>query len=314
MPIEFIQLGKTFVAECRGVDFSVVPLPEEDLKVIKEGIAKYGVLIFKRTGLDDERHIAFGKQFSELDDVKPYNTAGRKNRLKYDELFDVSNLDETGNIAPPDAARAVFNRANSLFHCDSSFNARRCGFSLLLAHQLPPPGTGGETCFADTRSAYEDLPQETKDKIANYTANHTMLHSRRKAAPGHPLVMKPEYDPATHQQSKHTLVQKHQGSGRTNLYIAAHTYSIDQLPLEEGQKLIDELLEHCSQDKYVYESSWDEVGMLTMWDNTCVMHRAKSGDFVNKYPRDMRRVTCHDDSPDAYGLNGYGSTWRCGLP
>ena len=36
-------------------------------------------------------------------------------------------------------------QGNELFHVDSSFNGRRAGHSLLLAHVLPPPGTGGST-------------------------------------------------------------------------------------------------------------------------------------------------------------------------
>lgn len=163
-------------------------------------------------GVDDtvpqERHIAFSRQLGELDDVSPYNSAGRKNRLKHIELFDVSNLDENGEIATPDQARYVFNKANALFHCDSSFNGRRAGLvsaiptqftsstsdhacqSLLLAHELPQNESGdiGNTEFADSRTAYADLPQETKDRIDSYIVDHSQLHSRRKGAPNNALV------------------------------------------------------------------------------------------------------------------------------
>lgn len=36
-------------------------------------------------------------------------------------------------------------QANEMFHTDSSFNGRRAGHSLLLAHKIPPQGTGGHT-------------------------------------------------------------------------------------------------------------------------------------------------------------------------
>lgn len=35
---------------------------------------------------------------------------GKKNRLPYDELFDVSNLLEDGSIAPLDSHRAAMNK------------------------------------------------------------------------------------------------------------------------------------------------------------------------------------------------------------
>lgn len=75
MAITFEPLHPTFVAECKGVDFSKVnlllttshiyvvltltsrqvPLSDEDLQTVKDGIAKYGVLIFRNTGLDNVR-------------------------------------------------------------------------------------------------------------------------------------------------------------------------------------------------------------------------------------------------------------------
>lgn len=70
--------------------------------------------------------------FGELDDVKPYIKLGRPNRLKYDELFDVSNVEEDGTIVPDQSPRGAANKGNCLFHVDSSFNPRRAGYSLLL--------------------------------------------------------------------------------------------------------------------------------------------------------------------------------------
>jgi alpha-ketoglutarate-dependent 2,4-dichlorophenoxyacetate dioxygenase len=103
------------------------------------------VLVFRKTGLDDGGHVAFARQFGELDDVTPYNQAGRPNRLAFNELFDVSNVEPDGSVMQKGSPREQFNRGNGIFHVDSSFNARRAGYSLLKAHRLPPPGTGGAT-------------------------------------------------------------------------------------------------------------------------------------------------------------------------
>ena len=43
------------------------------------------MLVCRNTGLDDRRHVEVSRLFGELDDVKPYNSLGRKNRLAYDE-------------------------------------------------------------------------------------------------------------------------------------------------------------------------------------------------------------------------------------
>ena len=59
---------------------------------------------------DDAKHVAFARQFGELDDVTPYTKMGKKHRLDFEELFDVSNLLEDGSVAPLDSHRAAMNK------------------------------------------------------------------------------------------------------------------------------------------------------------------------------------------------------------
>lgn len=73
--------------------------------------------------------------------------------------------------------------------------------SLLLAHEVPPQdiyGDIGNTEFADSRTAYADLPTELKEKIQGRIVNHTQLHSRRKGAPDSPLVWEDRVGPVSH--------------------------------------------------------------------------------------------------------------------
>lgn len=229
-------------------------------------------------------------------------------------LFDVSNVNPDGTITQPDSMRALLLRCNLHFHADSAFNPRRAGVSLLLAHELPPPGTGGDTEFADTRTAYDDLPDAKKDKIKDYVVMNSQLQCRRNANKGNPLFDTPEFDPMNHRFSRHKLVQSHEPSGRTNLYIAAHAHHVEGLTLEQGQEELDELLQFVAQDKYTVPIQWKDKGDLVLWDNTSVLHRALPGTFEGKYKRDLRRTTVHDMSSQAWGLNEVGATWRSGLP
>jgi alpha-ketoglutarate-dependent 2,4-dichlorophenoxyacetate dioxygenase len=68
------------------------------------------VVVLRATKLTDETHIELARKFGELDDVKPYVAAGRKNRLKYDELFDVSNIEPDGSIVDPNSPRGQANK------------------------------------------------------------------------------------------------------------------------------------------------------------------------------------------------------------
>ena len=69
--------------------------------------------------------------------------------------------------------------------------------------------------FADSRQAYADLPDSTKDRIANYVLLHSQHHSRRVASPGHPMLEQEKYLPTSHPFGMHRLVQEHEASGRT---------------------------------------------------------------------------------------------------
>lgn len=194
------------------------------------------------------------------------------------------------------------NKGNTLFHVDSSFNPRRASYCLLRAAQLPPRVCrGGATEFADSRAAFDDLPEDVQAelKTKDYVAAHSLLHSRQTACPEYLPDVKPE----SQFMSRHRLVQIHEPSGRWNLYLASHLHHIEGLARDASDALRDELYRHATQDKYVVSVDWEGEGDLVIWDNTCVMHRATPGEHNGKYPRDMRRATVHDGSSQAWGLN-----------
>lgn len=224
-------------------------------------------------------------------------------------------------------------QGNSIFHVDSSFNPRRAGYSLLRAHELPPPEcVGGNTIFADTRTASDELPTDLLRKLEanDYIGAHSIMHSRKKAAPKDSPWLR-DVDPENFPFGRHSIIQVHEPSGRTNLYIANHIHHLEyrrpqsldfgpsveipfqRVPEPESSDMIEALLEHATQSKYLLSVEWQSPGDLVAWDNTCVMHRAELGTFMGKYRRDMRRTTVHDDSSLAWGFNER-STTRMGLP
>jgi len=212
----------------------------------------------------------------------------------------------------------VYTQGNSLFHADSAFNPRRAGYSLLRAHELPPPGHGGNTDFADTRTAFDELPEPLKTQLRenDYVGANSLWHSRRKACPESEYLQ--SFDPEKYPFGRHRIVQQHEASGRMNLYIANHLHHLeypngDRVPEPESTELIETLLKHATQDKYLVSIEWREPGDVICWDNTSVMHRAGPGTFMGKYKRDMRRTTVHDGSSTAWGLNEKTSQ-RMGLP
>ena len=227
------------------------------------------------------------------------------------QIFDVSNIDPDNNlITEADPLRISSARGNAMWHADGAYNPRRSGISIIRAVELPPPGTGGETEFLDSRTAYEDLSQSKKDEIRKYVGMNTLLWNRRQANPDMEMF---DLDFTKVPLAKHRISQIHEPTGRVNLYIGSYNHHIEGLPIEEGRAIIDELLAHVTQDKYKLTVQWKSTGDMAFWDNTAVLHRATIGPYAGKYRRDMRRISTFDDSKWAYGENDPANSQQVGL-
>ncbi|KAI8945174.1 alpha-ketoglutarate-dependent 2,4-dichlorophenoxyacetate dioxygenase [Xylaria longipes] len=325
--IEVKELHPTFAAEVSGVNFDDVS--EEQFSEILAAMAKYGVCVFRNTGLSDAAHVSFSERFGELDNIKRYLANGRKPRYAHYELFDAGNVSleptpagEKPTPLDPSSARAHANRGNGLFHADSSFNPRRASFSLLRAAELPPPETGGDTLFADSRTAAEELDEGvlallTGSEAEGLVGAHSMAHSRKLGSP----AFFADLDPTEFPMTRHRILQRHEPSGRMNLYVGAHLHHIEESPpsdaereggreeIEDSWELVQKLNAHVTQEKYVVAVRWHDPSDLVIWDNRAVLHRAGPGTFEGRYIRDLRRTTVHDDSPTAWGLNQSGTAF-----
>ncbi|KAK1676328.1 hypothetical protein BDP55DRAFT_693534 [Colletotrichum godetiae] len=255
-----------------GIEVHNFPLHPTSLnqnaRLIEDLVKEYGFLVIRKTNLTDEIHIALARHLGDLDDVNPYNKAG--------------NIKADASVVDRKSPSTQAGLDNALFHVDSSFNPRRAEHSLLLAHELPPKGTGG--------NSLEEMKVELVEK--DYIACQSILHSKKLAAPEHFADIEPTDNP----MGRHKLVQNHEPSGRMNLYLAAHIHHIENLAVPDSKALFERLFEHATQEKYRVTVEWEDVGDLVVWDNTCTMHRAMGGEFAHRYRRDMRRATVHDGS------------------
>jgi len=283
MAIAVRPLHPTLGAEVLGVDLRN-PLPAADFAEIEAVFNRYAVLVFPRQLLTDEQQMAFSRRFGPLETNPSY--AGNKLRLR-PEIADISNIDYEGNIQPLDAPKRLFSLGNQLWHTDSSFKHVPARCSLLSAREVPP--SGGETEFADLRAAYDALPAERKRQLDGLVLEHSIYRSRS-------LIGFAEFDKEIYKKLppvRQMLVRRHPGSGRMSLYLAAHASHVIGWPVEEGRRLIEELIAFATQPQFVYSHRWT-VGDLVMWDDRCTMHRGRPYDEA-KYRRDMHRTTVSDE-------------------
>jgi alpha-ketoglutarate-dependent 2,4-dichlorophenoxyacetate dioxygenase len=280
--IEVRQLHPLFVGEVSGVDLAA-PLTPEIVRALNEAVDRYAVLVFHGQRLDDDRLLALGRIFGEVEPPRNHRVV---KRLKHAELADISNLDAANKLRTRDDHRRLDALGNQLWHSDASFREVPGALSMLFAHVVPP--TGGETEFCDLRAAYDALPDDMKARIESLRAEHSIFHSRGQL--GHTDYTQAERDALP--SVVHKLVRTHPGSKRKSLYMGSHASHIVGWPMPDGRLLLRDLTEHATERRFVHRHSW-RVGDLVVWDNRCTLHRGRPYDDAT-YPRDLRRVTTKD--------------------
>jgi alpha-ketoglutarate-dependent 2,4-dichlorophenoxyacetate dioxygenase len=285
MAIRVRPLHPHIGAEVTGVDLRQ-DLAASDFAVIEAAFNQHAVLVFPGQPLSDEQQMAFSRHFGPLE-TNPAYAGERKKRIPHREIADISNLDTEGEVMSADDERLLFSRGNQLWHTDSSFKFVPARCSLLSAREIPP--VGGETEFADMRAAYDALPEEKRRALEGLVVEHSIFRSRS-------LVGFTAFNEEIHRELPpvpQLLVRRHAGSGRKTLYLASHASHVIGWPLEEGRKLIEELVQFATQPQFVYRHRW-RVGDLVMWDDRCTMHRGRPYDDT-KHRRDMHRTTVSDE-------------------
>lgn len=284
MALAIGKLHPLFVAEVSGADLTR-PVDAATIGAIREAFEEHSILVFRDQDVTDEQQVAFSEHFGPLERMLIGSQGGGT------PLAWLTNVDrDTGRIIPPDDKRMIRNLCNMMWHSDSSFKKVPALASILSGREVA--GEGGETQFATMRAAYDALPDAMKRRIEGLVAEHSFAYSRSLV--DRTLLsqeMKNEVPPV--QQS---LVRRNPANGRKAIYVGSHASHILGLPVEEGRALLTQLLEHATQDRFVYTHKWRNKDIV-MWDNRAVMHRGRPWDYMK--PRVMHRTTVAGQGPTA---------------
>ena len=175
------------------------------------------------------------------------------------------------------------------WHTDDSYMAVPCAATLLCGEVVPP--SGGDTSFANMHAAYDALPDGTKERIAGLSAIHT-YQSRRNVSP---VVERTQEEKARTPPVTHPIVRTHPETGRKALYLNPNRIDrIADLPLEDGDALLDELISHATQPAFVHVHAW-QPDDIVIWDNRCTMHKASPHE--GDHPRRLLRILIEGTVP-----------------
>src|SRR5262245_480254 len=135
--METLALGPGFAAELRGVTLSEVASDDGAYRKVRAAFEEHSVLVLRNQEVTDEAQLAFSRRFGPLEITKVGSQGVGTN------LVILSTIDENGNVVPADHRLALRNKANQLWHTDSTFKRVPALASVLSARIIP--GKGGET-------------------------------------------------------------------------------------------------------------------------------------------------------------------------
>jgi alpha-ketoglutarate-dependent 2,4-dichlorophenoxyacetate dioxygenase len=284
MTLTLSPMTPGFAAEVGDIDLSR-PLDDASLAEVRRAFSDHAVLIFPAQQITVEQHLAFAAHFGPLERSVATLMPGQKLRVR-PEVADIANLTPDGKVWDKDDRLRLFQLGNRLWHTDSSFKTPTGFTSMLYARSVAP--IGGHTEFADLRAAWDALPAPLRERIEGLTAEHSLLHSRRKLG----FTDFSEQERAAWAPVPRPLVRTLPESGRRTLYLASHVGRIRGMADEQAEALLAKLIAHATERRFTYLHRW-RVGDLVMWDNRCTMHRGTPFDDT-RWPRDMQRVTTSD--------------------
>ena len=260
--MDIIPLGPGFAAELRGVKVAEVVTDAAVYSAVRAAFEEHSVLVFRDQEVDDDAQLAFSRCFGPPE-VTKVGSQGTGTHFVI-----LSTIGKNGKVVPADHRLALRNRANQLWHTDSSFKRIPALTSVLSARMIP--ALGGETEFVSTRLAFERLEPKLRAKLENSFAWHDYAHSRGQIAAD---LASPEERAALPPQCWR-LVWKNPVNGRSALYLASHAYAIEGMEPTAGKKLLDELMAAATAPGTSYVHSW-RSGDIVMWDNRATMHRGR---------------------------------------
>jgi alpha-ketoglutarate-dependent taurine dioxygenase len=243
---------------------------------IRDLLVQRGVIVARDLPLTDEQQCVFAQTLGtvRLGTVK---TEGERGLMKVTH-------DKKEN-----ATYAEFFTGTFFWHFDGPYEAIPPFASVLTPRVLSK--SGGQTEFANTYAAYEDLQAADKAYYETLQVVHTMQsamwHSYEDVTEAQFALWR-SYPARTH-----PLVWRHR-SGRKSLVLATSASRILGLHLAESLDLLQRLMAWVTRPEYVYRHQW-RMNDLLIWDNTGTMHRATPYDTASG--RRLHRFTLDGEEP-----------------
>ncbi|GAX45547.1 taurine catabolism dioxygenase TauD/TfdA [Tolypothrix sp. NIES-4075] len=272
---DIVPVAGRIGAEIVGVDLSA-NLSNDIISDIRKTLVQYKVIFFRNQQLDANGQVAFARRFGEVTTAHPTVPS----LTGHPEVLDLNY----GRTAA---------RANN-WHTDVTFVDRPPLGSILRALVIPP--SGGDTIWANTVAAYQDLPIHLRNLADELWAVHSNAYDYAEAAVDLSEETKTYRNvfTSTVYETLHPVVRVHPESGERGLFIGGFVRQIKGLSTTESDDILRLLQSYVNRPENTVRWRW-QVGDVAFWDNRATQHYAIAD--YGKQPRHVQRVTIVGDTP-----------------
>lgn len=273
-PFEIVPVAGRIGAELRGVRLSGSLAPAT-FDALHAALLRHKVLFFRgQQHLDDAEHQAFARLFGEI--VAHPTVPSRAGTQ-------ILELDSNHG-----------GRANS-WHTDVTFEQAYPKVAVLRNVVNPP--AGGDTVWANTAAAYEELPPSLKalvDELWALHGNDYDYAATRIEADAHGAKRYREVFTRRLIRTEHPMVRVHPETGERTLVAGHFIQRFVGYNTQDSQHLFALLQNHITRLENTVRWRWSQ-GDVAIWDNRATQHYA-----INDYGdahRVVRRVTVQGEVP-----------------
>lgn len=274
MTLEIIPSGEACGATVNGVSLAA-PLDTDTVAAIRAAWLQHRVLGFTRQQLDDDALERFTQAMGGFGQDPFFAPIPGRTHI-------AAILRESDETSPLFAEN---------WHSDWSFLPVPPAGTCLAAIDIPP--VGGDTLFADQIAAFAALPEDRKAYLRTLTAIHSARSayapdgSYGKSDTGRSMAIR--HNESARATQAHPLVRRHQETGEEALFSClGYIVGIEGMDDDQASALLRELIEWQTRDQFVHRRRW-EPGMVVLWDNRAVLHRATGG--YEGHRRELHRTT-----------------------
>lgn len=250
---------------------------------IRAHLLRHRVLFLRQQDISRAEHVAFARKFGELED---HPVAG-------------SDPDHPGLVRIYKTPEVANERYENAWHTDATWREKPPMGCVLRCVESPP--VGGDTLWANMVVAWQYLPEDVKQKIADLRAYHSLEASFGAATPIEKrLALKAQFPDA-----EHPVVRTHPETDEKILFVNAFTTHFSNYHTPQhvrygqdytmgGSDLLRYLISQAYLPEYQVRWRW-QSGSIAIWDNRSTQHYAAM-DYPPSH-RKMERAGIMGDKP-----------------